>query len=262
MGSHVSNSTGIEWTDSTWNPVTGCTRVSRGCDNCYAATLARRLLTDLYRARLPVVDNSQNRSDPFAVRLWPERLSEPTQAPSPRMIFVNSMSDLFHADVPEDYVKAVFEVMLEADWHVYQVLTKRPSRARRFCLRQRDLFPRGVIPEHIWLGTSVEDQRVDHRVRQLVEVPAAVRFLSCEPLLGPISLSLDGIAWVIVGGESGPVRRPMNMDWARAIRDQCQEADVPFFFKQVGGRTPKAGGRLLDGRVWEEFPPVRALLPA
>lgn len=253
--------TGIEWTDVTWNPVTGCTRVSAGCDNCYAATLANRLLRGHYTARLPVVATPENVTDPFAVRLWPERLSELLEELRPRMIFVNSMSDLFHADIPEDYLRRVFEIMLEADWHTFQVLTKRPARAARFCRRNADLFPSGIVPSHIWIGTSVEDQRVAYRVAQLVAVSAEVRFLSCEPLLGPVMLDLDGIHWVIVGGESGPVRRPMDLDWARSIRDQCLAAGVPFFFKQVGGRTPKAGGRMLDGRTWDEYPPQREPTP-
>jgi protein gp37 len=169
-------------------------------------------------------------------------------------IFVNSMSDLFHRDVPEDFLRQVFEEMLYADWHTFQVLTKRPSRALRFFRRHIDLFPARSIPEHIWLGTSVENQHVTYRVRQLSSIPAAVRFLSCEPLLGPLILDLSSIHWVIVGGESGPIRRAMDLQWARDIRDQCADAKVPFFFKQVGGRTPKANGRLLDGRTWDELP--------
>jgi protein gp37 len=170
------------------------------------------------------------------------------------MIFVNSMSDLFHADIPEDYIRQVFDVMLQADWHVFQVLTKRPARAARFVRKFVSIFPSGVVPEHIWIGTSIENQRVAYRVSHLEKVPARVRFLSCEPLIGPLCLDLSHIDWVIVGGESGPVRRPMEMAWAEAIRDQCMAAGVPFFFKQVGGRTPKAGGRLLNGRTWEEYP--------
>lgn len=170
------------------------------------------------------------------------------------MIFVNSMSDLFHVDIPDDFAREIFRVMLGVDRHIYQVLTKRPSRARRFVELNADLFPTGMVPGHIWIGTSVEDQRVVHRVRQLAQVPAAVRFLSCEPLIGPLELELDGIHWVIVGGESGIGYRPMKADWAIAIQDQCREADVPFFFKQWGGRTPKAGGRLLDGRTWDHMP--------
>jgi len=246
--------TGIEWTDATWNPVTGCTKVSAGCDHCYAETLAHRRLHDIYTRRLPVVDSPANREDPFSIRLWPERLRQPLSWVEPRMVFVNSMSDLFHSDIPESYVRDVFDVMLKADWHIYQVLTKRPARAARFWERNRWRFGLPSIPAHIWIGTSVERQDVDYRVRHLRMMPAEVRFLSCEPLLGPMQIELDAIHWVIVGGESGPGHRPMELDWARSIRDQCIAAEVPFFFKQVGGRTPKAGGRLLDGREWNELP--------
>jgi protein gp37 len=250
----MANRSGIEWTELTWNPVTGCTKVSRGCDNCYADTLSRRLLANHYRRRLPVIDTPDNRQNPFAVRLWPERLSQPRNVHESMTIFVNSMSDLFHSDIPEDFLRQVFAEMLYADWHTFQVLTKRPGRAARFFKRNVDLFSERSIPEHIWIGTSVEDQAAMFRKEQLAAVPAAVRFLSCEPLLGPLVLDLSGIHWVIVGGESGPVRRPMDLVWAREIRDQCAVAGVPFFFKQVGGRTPKANGRLLDGRTWNEHP--------
>ena len=251
----------IEWTDATWNPTTGCTRVSAGCDNCYAEGLSRRLLSATYRSRLPVVDTVDNRRDPFAVRLWPERLRVPTSWREPRRVFVNSMSDLFHRDVPEDFARECFRVMLGVDRHVYQVLTKRPTRAARFVRRHSDLFPSG-LPGHVWIGTSVEDQSVAYRVRHLLAVPAAVRFLSCEPLIGPLDLSgfmngaagRDRLHWVIVGGESGIGARPMDAGWARALRDQCRGARVPFFFKQWGGRTPKAGGRELDGTTWDEYP--------
>ncbi len=251
----------IEWTDATWNPTTGCTRVSRGCDHCYAETLSRRLLSNTYLARAPVVDTPENRRDPFAVRVWPQRLAVPASWRAPRRVFVNSMSDLFHRDVPEEFVRRCFRVMLDVDRHVYQVLTKRPARAARFARRNRDLLPDG-LPSHIWIGTSVEDQSVDYRVRHLVDVPAAVRFLSCEPLLGPLDLGdflaggaePAGLHWVIVGGESGARARPMSAVWARRLRDQCRSARVPFFFKQWGGRTPKAGGRELDGVTWDEFP--------
>lgn len=244
----------IEWTDSTWNPVTGCTRVSAGCDHCYAETLARTRLADTYLRRLPVLDSPENHADPFAVRLWPERLTQPERWRDPRVIFVNSMSDLFHHDVPDEYVRRIFEVMLRADWHVYQVLTKRPARALRFYLANADLFGGGEIPGHIWMGTSVENQAAGYRVRQLRQVPAALRFLSCEPLLGPVSLELEGIDWVIAGGESGPGARPMDPAWARGIREGCERYAVPFFFKQVGGRTSKSGGRLLDGQEWNAMP--------
>ncbi len=250
----MSDRTRIEWTNATWNPTTGCTRVSAGCDHCYAAVLASGRLSDVYLARSPAKESAANRRDPFAIRLWPERLQYPLRWREPRRIFVNSMSDLFHADIPEAFQRRVFEVMLEADHHIYQVLTKRPSRAERFVRRNADLFVAGVVPSHIWMGASVEAQEVLYRVDQLREVPAEVRFLSCEPLLGPLELDLDSIDWVIVGGESGIGYRPMDLDWARSIREQCLSAGVSFFFKQVGGRTPKANGRELDGGTWDEYP--------
>ena len=246
--------TTIEWTEATWNPVTGCTKVSAGCDNCYAHHLAHMRLKDVYTQQLPILDTPRNRQDPFAVRIWPERLSQPERWRSSRMIFVNSMSDLFHKDVPIDYVRSIFEVMLQVDRHTYQVLTKRPARALHFWRNNRDLFNGGPIPPHIWLGTSVESQEVHHRVEQLKGVPASIRFLSCEPLLDSMQLSLSGIHWVIVGGESGIGFRPTRHEWVREIRDQALAEGVPFFFKQWGGRTPKAGGRALDGRTWDEFP--------
>jgi len=251
----------IEWTDSTWNPVTGCTKVSAGCDNCYAHRLAHGRLAAMYRRALPVVPTSANLDDPFAVRLWPDRLNQPAQWRDRRMIFVNSMSDLFHVDVPEEFVRRIFEVMLRIDRHVYQVLTKRPRRAVRFFERNTDLFPRGAVPAHIWMGTSVENQDVEYRVRHLRQLPAAVRFLSCEPLLGPLDLDLGGIHWVIVGGESGEGHRPMEPEWVEGIQRQCRRADVPFFFKQWGGRTAKAGGRKLDGRTYDEMPELEPAQP-
>jgi protein gp37 len=250
----MGQNTQIEWTDATWNPTTGCTKVSAGCDNCYAHTLAHGRLSDVYRRALPVIQTTEAEADPFAIRLWQDRLKQPSKWAEGRMIFVNSMSDLFHQDIPEDYLRSVFEVMLEVDRHVYQVLTKRPGRAMRFYRRNADLFGGRPIPEHIWMGTSIEDQAAVFRLRQLVQLPAETRFLSCEPLLGPILLDLTGIHWVIVGGESGIGYRKLDPEWASGIRDQCLAAGVPFFFKQHGGRTPKAGGRLLDGRTWDELP--------
>ena len=248
----------IEWTEVTWNPTTGCTRVSEGCDNCYAEALSRRLLSKIYRRRLPAVDTAANRRDPFAVRIWPERLSQPGQWKGRRLVFVNSMSDLFHRDIPGWFLLAVFEVMLDVDRHTYQVLTKRPSRVARFVRENKDLFGEQGLPSHIWIGTSTENQNTAYRIRHLKQVPAAVRFLSCEPLIGPLSLckvlSSGGIHWVIVGGESGPGRRPVNPRWVADLRDECLAAKVPFFFKQWGGRTPKAGGRELEGREWNEIP--------
>jgi protein gp37 len=245
----------IEWTDATWNPTTGCTKISAGCDNCYAYALAHGRLLAAYQRRLPVVVNPQNLEDPFAVRVWPERLREPAKWKDPRMIFVNSMSDLFHVDVPEAFGRQLFEVMLSADHHIYQVLTKRPGRMVRFFKRHRSLFSGGEIPGHIWMGTSVEDQDAVFRVDQLRKLPARVRFLSCEPLLGPLSLDLSGIHWVIGGGESGIGYRQCKEGDARLLRDQCINTGVPFFWKQWGGRTPKAGGRVLDDRTWDEMPP-------
>jgi protein gp37 len=255
MGDHSS----IEWTDATWNPTTGCTKVSRGCDNCYAHALAHGRLEKVYSKQLPVIETPENVADPFSMRVWPDRLDQPSGWKEPRMIFVNSMSDLFHVDVPPAFLLQVFEVMREVDRHVYQVLTKRPARAANFLTRHPQLLDAdGKLPEHIWIGTSVEDQEVAYRVEHLSAVPARVRFLSCEPLLGPLTLKLAGVHWVIVGGESGIGYRKLDPEWARGIRDQCLTQAVPFFFKQVGGRTPKAGGRLLDGQTWDGMPVAAA----
>jgi len=234
----MSQTTAIEWTESTWNPVRGCTKVSPGCKYCYALTFAER-----WRG-IPGHPYEQG----FDLRLVPEKLEEPLRWRKPRTIFVNSMSDLFHEEIPLAYIRKVFEVMEEASWHTFQVLTKR---ADRLC----DLAPLLSWPSNVWQGVSVENERYATRAKKLADVPAAVRFLSVEPLLGPISdLPLAGISWVIVGGESGPRHRAVAPEWVRAIRDQCLEAGVPFFFKQWGGRTPKAGGRELDGREWNQMP--------
>jgi protein gp37 len=246
--------TSIEWTHASWNPVTGCTKVSPGCDHCYAAALAGRLLRTHYLAHPAAVQTRENAIDPFAVRLWPERLNEPNRWKRPRRIFVNSMSDLFHRDIPEEFVLRIFEIMIECNRHTYQILTKRPSRVHRFLKRNSQLLDGACLPSHIWIGTSVENQMVAYRVAHLRLIPATVRFLSCEPLLGPLTLDLADLHWVIAGGESGPGHRPMELAWARSIRDQCMDAGVPFFFKQVGGRTPKAGGRVLDGKTWDAYP--------
>ena len=232
----------IEWTDATWNPTTGCTKVSQGCRHCYAETLARRL------QRM----GSRNYADGFKLTLQPHMLDLPTRWRQPRRIFVNSMSDVFHKDVPDEYVSQIFDVMERADWHVYQLLTKRPERLARFV---RARYGGALAPAHIWLGTSVEDARVVGRIGHLQTAPATIRFLSCEPLLGPLAdLDLTGIHWVIVGGESGPRHRPMQVTWVRDIRRQCRAARVPFFFKQWGGRISKSGGRTLDGRTWDQQP--------
>lgn len=246
--------TGIEWTDATWNPITGCTQVSAGCDNCYALTLANRLLSAHYTAQEPVRDTPSARQDPFAVRIWPDRFKDPLSWRTPRRVFVNSMGDLFHTHVAASVIRSIFEVMISARQHVFQVLTKRPARMVKFLRAHSDLFADGSVPKHIWLGTSIESQEFAYRAAHLRQAPAAVRFLSCEPLLGPLRIELDGIHWVIAGGESGISHRPMDLEWARILRDSCVESEVPFFFKQVGGRTPKAGGRHLDGRTWSEYP--------
>jgi protein gp37 len=250
----VGHKSKIEWTDATWNPTTGCTKVSDGCDHCYAHKLAHERLAQHYSRTLPVIQTPENLADPFSIRLWPERLKQPGSWRTPRIVFVNSMSDLFHVDVPESFVRQVFEVMLKVDRHIYQVLTKRPARAVRFFQRNADLFPSGRAPGHIWMGTSVENQDVAYRVSQLRKVPAEIRFLSCEPLLGPVRLDLAGIHWVIAGGESGAEFRVMDEQWALDLRDQCTTQAIPFFFKQWGGRRSKAGGRELGGRTWDEMP--------
>jgi protein gp37 len=229
----------IEWTDATWNPVTGCTEISPGCDHCYARTFAERF------RNVPGHPYQQG----FDLRLWPERLELPLRWRRPRRVFVNSMSDLFHEAVADDFIRRVFEVMAAADWHVFQVLTKRPRR-------MAELAPSLPWPAHVWAGTSVELDRYTWRANHcLRRVPAAVRFVSAEPLLGPLpSLELDHLHWVITGGESGAGHRPCDADWIRDVRDRCQAVGVAFFHKQWGGRTPKAGGRLLDGRTWDEMP--------
>lgn len=244
----------IEWTDSTWNPVTGCSKISPGCTHCYAETFAER-----FRG-VPSHPFTQG----FDLKVWPERLVLPLQWKEPRMIFVNSMSDLFHEDVPDHFIDQVFEVMFRARQHVYQVLTKRSERMMDWTLGR---FDKEKFPSHIWLGVSVENQNYIWRIEHLQQAPAKVRFLSIEPLLGPVDLSqhLTGIHWVIVGGESGPAARPMHPDWARAVRKQCELCNVAFFFKQWGAFNSegkrvgkKSAGRLLDGRTWDEMPLVGA----
>jgi protein gp37 len=243
----MSDRSRIEWTEATWNPVTGCDRISAGCENCYALTLARRL-------KAMGAQKYQNDGDPrtsgpgFDVTVHPDTLGQPQQWRSPRMVFVNSMSDLFHARVPLPFLRDVFDVMAATPQHTYQVLTKRPLRAVRLA-DQLSWAP------NIWLGVSVESMDVTHRVDHLRRVSAAVRFLSCEPLLGPLDgLDLTDIDWVIAGGESGPNYRPMDIRWARGIRDASLKAGVAFFFKQWGGRTPKSLGRELDGQTWSQMP--------
>lgn len=229
----------IEWTDATWNPVTGCTKLSPGCANCYAEAITLR-----FGSGAPFF------SGRASVRLHHERLGLPLKWRAPRRIFVNSMSDLFHENVPLDFIQRVFTVMASASDHTFQILTKRH-------LRLRELAPLLDWPPNVWIGVSVENQDwAEYRIPSLLSVPARVRFLSVEPLLGPVDLGpyLGGLEWVIVGGESGARARPIHPDWVRAIRDNCMEAGTPFFFKQWGGRTSKAGGRLLDGRSHDDSP--------
>ncbi|MBX3498915.1 MAG: phage Gp37/Gp68 family protein [Alphaproteobacteria bacterium] len=245
----MADQSSIEWTDATWNPVTGCTKISSGCDNCYAERFSERFRNV---AGHPFETG-------FDLTLRPERLDQPLAWKRPRMIFVNSMSDLFHKEVPRGFLDRVFDTMEHAHWHTFQVLTKRSSLLRRYVNeRYRDR----LAPPHVWLGVSVEDGTKLSRVAHLRGANASVRFLSVEPLIGRVgTFSLDGIHWVIVGGESGPRARPMLGEWVREIRDQCRASKVPFFFKQWGGRTPKAGGRLLDRREWNELPRSGRLSP-
>lgn len=260
----MSGKTNIQWTDKTWNPVTGCSRVSDGCRHCYAETLSLRYG---WSTKPWTAVNAQEN-----VILHPERLEVPLHWKKPSMIFVNSMSDLFHEQVPDEYIEQVFSVMAAADQHIFQILTKRPKRMMEWCLERYPKF-QGRAPgwdgtvllshlSNVWLGTSVENQRAaDERLPYLRNTPASIRFLSCEPLLEEVDLKFyeypeedPGIDWVICGGESGPNYRRMHSDWARSLRDQCVDASVKFFFKQWGGRTPKSGGRELDGRTWDEYP--------
>ena len=244
----MSVKTAIEWTNATWNPMTGCTKLSAGCDHCYALTVAERRTREIYLRALPVKDTEANRANPFAPRFWPARLRQPLSWKDPRRVFVNSMSDVFHAHFSLDMIRRVFEVMNQATQHEFQLLTKRPERA----LRLADKF---AWTENIWLGTSVESMEVARRVDALRQVPAAVRFISAEPLLGPLdALDLTDIHWVIGGGESGAGFRAPDPTWARGLRDRCAEREIPFFWKQWGGFRAKTGGRMLDGREWNEFP--------
>jgi protein gp37 len=240
----VADHSTIEWTEATWNPVTGCTKVSPGCAHCYAEAFAERFRD------VPGHPYEQG----FDLRLWPERLTLPLRWKTPRLIFVNSMSDLFHEDVPDEFIHAVFMTMVSAERHTFQVLTKRPERAAQLNVS----LP---WPKNVWMGTSIENQRFATRIEHLRATSAAIRFLSCEPLLGPLRLDLRGIDWVIVGGESGSRARPMRADWARDIRDQCKASGTAFFFKQWGAHNELGlrvgkhrSGRDLDGRTWDELP--------
>jgi protein gp37 len=233
----------IEWTQATWNPVTGCDKVSPGCAHCYAETFAER-----FRG-VPGHPYGQG----FDLKLWEDRLELPMSWRRPRVIFVNSMSDLFHEGIPDTYVNAVFDVMTRAHWHQFQILTKRHERLAA-------LAPRLPWPSNVWMGVSIENRRFVHRADYLRRVPAAVRFISAEPLLGPLEgLDLSGIHWLIAGGESGFRHRTARPEWVLQLRDQCLDQKVPFFFKQWGGRYSKAGGRLLDGREWSQMPTHPAL---
>lgn len=239
--------TGIEWTETTWNPTTGCDRVSAGCDNCYALTMAKRLKamgSERYQ-----LDGDPRTSGPgFGLTLHPSALVQPYRWRGNRTVFVDSMSDLFHAKVPLGFLQDVFSVIQDTPQHTYQILTKRSLRLAR-------LAEKLTWPANLWMGVSVEDATQLCRIDHLRRVPAAVRFLSCEPLIGSLgAIDLSGIGWVITGGESGPNARPLDPQWVREIRDACAQSGVPFFHKQWGGRTPKQNGRVLDGVVWSEMP--------
>lgn len=242
----MAQNSSIEWTEATWNPVTGCTKISPGCKNCYAERLAKRL----------AAMGQKRYRNGFDVTLHHDLVDLPLHWRQPRLIFVNSMSDLFHENIPESFVKRIFSTMASAYWHTFQILTKRSQRLT-------ELAPRFLWTQNIWMGVSVESPRYMTRIADLCEVPASVRFLSIEPLLEPISdLPLDGIDWVIVGGESGPGCRPMKAEWVRRIRNQCKAHKVPFFFKQWGGVKKNRSGRLLDGRTWDEFPQTKIRQPS
>lgn len=236
----------IEWTESTWNPLTGCTKISPGCKHCYAERMAWRLQAM----------GQANYVNGFSLTLHEEALSLPLRWKKPQTIFVNSMSDMFHASVPREFILKAFSVMHQASWHRFQVLTKRSERLARLS---------AFLPwaENIWMGVSVENDSYAHRIDHLRETDAAVKFLSLEPLLGPLdNLRLESIDWVIVGGESGPGARPMDSSWVTSIRDQCANAGVPFFFKQWGGVRKKKSGRILEGRTWDEMPRSMQPIPA
>ena len=240
----MADTSAIEWTDSTWNPVTGCTKVSRGCDNCYAERFAER-----FRG-VPGHPFEMG----FDLQLKDERINQPLRWRRPRRIFVNSMSDLFHKDVPWDFVDRVFDVMERADWHIFQVLTKRSSLMRDY-LRGR--YGGLMVPAHIWCGVSVEDRAALVRVRHLQESPVTIRFLSIEPMLDSVGeFDVSGISWVIVGGESGPGARTLEEEWVCEVRDLCEENRIPFFFKQWGGLRPTSGGRALEGLEYNGMPTI------
>jgi len=233
----------IEWTEATWNPVTGCSQVSPGCAHCYAETFAER-----WRG-IPGHPYEQG----FDLRLWPQRVEQPLRWKRPRMIFVNSMSDLFHEDIPLSFLREIFEVMVAAEHHTFQMLTKRHERLL-------ELAPLLPWPPNVWIGVTIENRRFVHRADALRQIDSAVRFISAEPLLGPLEgLDLTGIDWLIAGGESGARCRRVRTEWLRELRDQCRDENVAYFFKQWGGFRPKSGGRVLDGRTWDELPAPRAV---
>jgi len=239
----VAVNSAIEWTEATWNPVTGCSKISPGCKHCYAARMA---------ARLKAMGSEHYRNG-FGVTLQEDLLDLPLRWRTPKLIFVNSMSDLFHSEVPDEFIIQVFEAMAKASWHTFQVLTKRADRLQR-------LSKQLPWSSNIWMGVSVETEKYFWRIERLARVPAAVRFLSLEPLLGPLfDLPLSRIDWVIVGGESGPGARPMERAWVTSIRSQCKDSGVPFFFKQWGGVRKKRNGRELDGRTYDAMPPLLAV---
>ncbi|NPV87709.1 MAG: phage Gp37/Gp68 family protein [Anaerolineae bacterium] len=228
----------IEWTESTWNPLTGCNKISAGCKHCYAERMAERLKAM----------GQEKYQNGFTLTLHPEVLNEPLSWHKPQMIFVNSMSDLFHESAPVAFILSIFDVMRRAHWHTFQILTKRAERLL-------ELDPILEWPGNVWMGVSVENQDYAYRIDYLQKTRARIKFLSLEPLLGPIpTLSLKGIHWVIVGGESGPYARPIKIEWVREIRDQCLANRVPFFFKQWGGINKKKAGRVLDGQTWDQTP--------
>jgi protein gp37 len=235
----------IEWTDSTWNPVTGCTKISPGCKNCYAERMAKRLKAM----------GQPNYKNGFNLTLHHHMLEKPLEWKKPSLIFVNSMSDLFHQDVPLEFILQVFNTMKEANWHQFQLLTKRSERLM-------ELSPKITWLDNVWMGVSVENQEYTYRIDHLRKTEAKIKFLSIEPLIGPVNeMNLNNINWVIVGGESGPRSRPIEKDWVLDIKDQCKKANVPFFFKQWGGTNKKKTGRLLQGRTWDELPTNLNLIP-
>lgn len=246
----MADKSSIEWTEATWNPTTGCDRISPGCDNCYALTLAKRLKA-MGNPKYQTDGDPRTSGPGFGIAVHEDALDLPRRWRTPRMIFVNSMSDLWHARVPTEFVCHVFDVMADTPQHTYQLLTKRPRRLAR-------MAPILPWPHNIWVGVSVESQEQAWRVAELRRVPAAVRFISAEPLLGPLKLDLDGIDWLIAGGESGFNHRPMDERWALELRNQCASSGTAFFFKQWGGVHAKTGGRELAGRTWDDMPGAAA----